>query len=163
MKDKTWVLQAQLISALRRMFIRSPMFQITRKAAQREKQVLNKDGTLSKQRRCEYRCQICGEYFDDKKIEVESFDKKGNKKTKKYHQIAVDHIDPFIPLSGMPLRDNGKIDWNILIDRMMLGVEIWNPKTDNYECIKDKARLICWKCHQTVSNQQNKTRRETKR
>jgi hypothetical protein len=165
-KPKTWVLQAQLISVLRRLFVKSPMFQATRKAAQRERKVVNKDGSVSKAHRVEYQCAICKGMFLDRKIEVEENKgtKKGNK-IKKYHEIAVDHVEPCVPVEGLPKLPWGDTDWNILIDRMMLGVEVWNPG-DTYERIKTRARILCWKCHEKVTleqNQQRKIHRDAKK
>lgn len=163
-KKKTqWVLQATLISLLRRAFVKSPLFTATRKDAQREKTVFNKDGTASKQRRVEYRCAICGQMFDDKKVEIQSVDKKGKVTTKKVHQIAVDHTEPFVPLEGLPKRENGLPDWNVLIDRMFLGVVVWDSATDKYDKIRDRARLLCHKCHNTVTVEQNRIRKELKK
>jgi len=158
-KPTPWVLQAQLISLLRKLFVKSPMFQATRKAAQREYKAINKDGSESKAHRVEFQCAICGAMFKDRKVEVEVTDKKGKKKTKKYHEIAVDHILTVVPLEGLPKLSNGKTDWNVLIERMMLEVEVWNP-TDTYERIKDRSRLLCYKCHEVVTQEQNTQRRE---
>jgi hypothetical protein len=162
-KPKMWVLQAVLISQLRRLFVRSPLFQATRKDAQEEKVVYNKDGTQSKQRRVHYRCAICGEFFDDCKTTIESTDKRGKVSKKKVHQIAVDHTEPFVPLEGLPKRENGLPDWNVLIDRMFLGVVVWNPESDTYDRIKDRARLLCHECHGVVTAEQNRIRRELKK
>lgn len=160
---KTWVLQAILISLLRRAFVKSPMFTATRKAAQREKVTYNKDGSVSGRRRVEYKCAMCGEYFDDCKVTIQKTDKKGKSKPKTVHNIAVDHVEPFVPVEGLPRRDNGLPDWNVLIDRMMLSIDVWDPSVDTYSRIQDKARILCWKCHEEVTQEQNQQRREHKK
>jgi hypothetical protein len=159
-KPKTWVLQAQLISILRRLFVKSPMFQAVRKEAQRERTTFNKDGSESKARRVEYRCEICGKYFCDKKVSVEVVDKKGKKKQKQYHAIAVDHVEPFIPETGMPRLPDGSIDWNPLIKRMFLDIEVWQPDSNTFDDIRGKARLLCYECHSQITQVQNAERRK---
>jgi hypothetical protein len=101
--------------------------------------------------------------FDDKKVEIQSVDKKGKVTTKKVHQIAVDHTEPFVPLEGLPKRENGLPDWNVLVDRMFLGVVVWDSKTDKYDKIRDRARLLCHECHHTVTIEQNRIRKELKK
>lgn len=162
-KKKTdWVLQAQLISQLRRLFVKSPMFAATKRAATRDRVTYNKDGSVSGRHCVERQCAICGEWFKDEKIVVETEDKKGKKATKKYHSVAVDHTEPFVPVEGLPTRENGRPDWNVLIDRMFLNVVVWR-KDSSYEEIKDKARILCWKCHDKVTQEQNAQRREIKK
>ena len=160
--SRSWVLQAQMISVLRRLFVRSPMFQATKKAATRDRVTYNKDGSVSNRHCVERQCAICKEWFQDTKVVVEETDKKGRTKSKKYNTVAVDHTDPFVPVEGLPRRSNGLPDWNVLIDRMFLGVVTWG-KDSKYADIAGKARILCWKCHNQVTQEQNAERREHKK
>ena len=158
-KQKTWVLQAQLISLLRRLFVKSPSFSAVKKAARRERIVLNKDGSPSKAKRFEFQCADCKGWFVDGKTTYNTVDKRGKAKSKTVSTLAVDHTDPVIPPTGFPRQPNGDPDWNIIIERMFLGVYIWNPE-DTFDKIKGRAQLLCWSCHNIKSQIENAQRRE---
>ena len=163
-QNRKWVLQAQLISALRRMFLRSPMFSCTRNAAKFEcDPKKNKNGKLSTAHRVEFKCSCCGKFFKDGKVIVENIDKKGRVKKVKKNSIAVDHFSTVVPLEGMPLRANGLPDWNVIIDRMFLGILVWEDKVNTYEDIKEKASILCHLCHDIKTLEENKQRKEFKK
>lgn len=156
-KDKKpfqWVARPQIISALRRLFVRSPMFKCALDQAKVEVKTYNKDGAESKKKRYKYKCAICDQLFFKEKVEIQTETGKVKKKVKisKVHAIQVDHQEPTIGVEGWK-------DWNTYIDRMFVGVEVWN---DNPQDIVGKVRILCHWCHASVSAVQNAERREIK-
>ena len=166
-KKKVWVLQAQVISVLRRLFLRSPIFSECRKRAKIYRDKKNKDGSVSKAQSMFYKCELCGAEYPDRKVEFQCFDKNGNividKKTKqpktvKTHPIAVDHCSPVINTDGSTRLENGEINWNEYISRMFCGFTIIDWKETSKLNLTNKAQLICKKCHdfKTLSENQNR-------
>jgi 5-methylcytosine-specific restriction endonuclease McrA len=146
-KEKKWVLRPLMISALKKLFVRSPMFRIIKKMNRRPRTVINKDGSDSIALRWEYQCNICKNWFPEK--------------IKKEAQIQIDHIDPVInPETGFINID----DWS---QREFIGVECYDPKTESeemfYTRIKDKLQIACLKCHVAKSIEENARRREVKK
>jgi hypothetical protein len=155
-KQFVWVLRAQVISKLRRLFSQSPMFKAVKDAAKVEIPHFNKDGSKSKAKRYMYRCKICGELFPDRKIEVTVLDPKGKKIKKKRFAIAVDHIAPVIG------EKDGFIDMNTWIERCFVGVQVWDVSKPLPDLSK-YLRILCWSCHDKVSAVQNQVRRDVKK
>ena len=168
MKDKKkkkceykFVLEAALESSLRRLFKQSILANATIKAARVEVPHHNKDGTLSKSKRVMYRCSDCQELFPDRKIPV--INKQGKQVSKK--AFAVDHTSPVVdPSTGKIKRENGKTDWNVFIERMMVGVEFYDPKVNTYEnTLKGKLSILCHVCHDKKTLEENTIRNEIKK
>lgn len=61
-----------------------------------------------------------------------------------YKQIERDHIDPVIPLEGLPLQESGEIDWNSYIPRLFCGIENFS--------------LLCLQCHLNKTTIENSCR-----
>ena len=97
-KKPKWNENSAIRSALRRIFVRSPIVIDVKKAARREIPKYKKDGSLAKRPSVQYKCAECGKWF------------KGT-------EIAVDHIVPVI--------DNLKTfeDWNTFIERLFCEAE----------------------------------------
>lgn len=91
-------------SAVRRAFSRSPLVQEVLKDARSEQPKYNKDGSLAKKPAVFYTCAQCYNKFKGK-------------------HVAVDHIDPVIPI-GEEFKD-----WNTFIFRL------W--------CKKDNLQVLC--------------------
>lgn len=146
-KEKKWVLRPLMISALKKLFVRSPMFRIIKKMNRRPRTVINKDGSDSIALRWEYQCNICKSWFPEK--------------INKEVQIQVDHIHPVInPETGFV----NIHDWS---EREFIGVDFYDPKAETeevfYERIKDKLQIACLACHSAKSNEENARRREIKK
>lgn len=156
-----FVLEAAVISALRKTFGKSILFNITKKAHQVEIPHYNQDGSLSKSRRVMYRCADCQELYKDEKVTI--LNKKGKKVSKK--AFACDHTLPVVdPVQGIPRRENGKIDWSIYVDRMFAHVEFFDPTVHTYQGeLKDKFSILCHSCHDKKSIEENKIRNEVKK
>jgi 5-methylcytosine-specific restriction endonuclease McrA len=84
---------AQIRSAIRRAFSRSPVVQEVLKEARIEEPKYNKDGSLAKKPAVFFRCAICGRKF-------------------KRTEIAADHINPVIEV------DKGFMGWDVFVDRL---------------------------------------------
>ena len=95
---------SQIRSALRRTFSRSPLVQEVIKSVRSEHDQFNKDGTLAKRKAIRYKCANCGRLFMRK-------------------DIAVDHIDPVIPL------DSTFSSWDVFVDRLF--------------CKEDNLQVLC--------------------
>jgi hypothetical protein len=156
-----FVLEAAVISALRKTFGKSVLFNITKKAHQVEIPHYNQDGSLSKSRRVMYRCSECKELYKDEKIFTTN--KKGKRVSKK--AFACDHTSPVVdPIKGIPRRENGKIDWSVYVDRMFAGVEYFDPSVHTYqENLKGMFSILCHLCHDRKSTEENKIRNEVKK
>lgn len=128
-KRKTYNQDSAIRSALRRSFSRSPIVREVLLEGRREVPKRVKNGGLAKKPSVQYQCQVCGSWVSST-------------------QIAVDHIDPVIPLTGFPLTSSGKKDWNTFIDRL------WS----------DKANLqrICDDCHNKKTKQERDLRKTMK-
>jgi 5-methylcytosine-specific restriction endonuclease McrA len=135
-KKTVWVLRAQVISMMRRLFRRSPMCAFVLKAAQVPFTAKKKDGSESKARRVLYKCACCG-------------------KTYPYKEVAVDHVLPVIN------PDHGFVDFNELISRMFVEVEIWDK--DSTHDLSKYLQVLCKECHNNKTQEENKTRRKKKK
>jgi hypothetical protein len=157
-KPKKFVLEAAVISALRRAFNRSIIYAQVKEAAKVEVPHFNKDGSRSKSKRVNYRCSDCGGLFPDKKIPVTN--KKGEKVSKK--AFAVDHTEPVVdPEKGMKRRENGKIDWSEYVDRMFAYVDFYDPKIHNYlNSLAGKFSVLCHVCHDKKTLIENNVRKQ---
>lgn len=85
--------------ALRRAFARSPLVQEKMAESRREVPKYNKDGSLAKKPSVQRQCEVCLNWVGSTKI-------------------AIDHIDPVIPVTGHATVENGRQDWNEFIDRL---------------------------------------------
>lgn len=138
-KPIKWVLRAMAMSALKKLFVRSPMFQILKKYNRREKVVKNKDGSLSKAKRWEYQCNHCKNWFPEK--------------VKGKATVNVDHIEPAVnPHTGW-------VDFNTWIEREFVGVEAYDStkisEKQFYEVISKKLQILCIECHNIKSAEEN--------
>ena len=70
-------------------------------------------------RRVKIQCALCKQYYSQK-------------------DMRKDHIEPLIPVTGMPRQESGDIDWNIIIPRMF--------------CSPDNIQIICEGCHAVKSD-----------
>ena len=141
-KPVKWVLRAKIISVLRREFRNSPLFRAAKKNARVEVPKYNQDGSESKKPAVMYRCAECKELYSEKK------DGKS--------QIQVDHIEPVLDTKI------GFKDWNMWIERMFLGVDVWDEKKGNIPDVSDKLQILCLKCHKEKTDRENKERRRKK-
>lgn len=128
-KKKTYNQDSAIRSALRRSFSRSPIVREVLLEGRREVPKRNKKGDLAKKPSVQYQCQVCGAWVSSTKI-------------------AVDHIDPVIPLTGFPVTHSGKKDWNVFIDRL------W--------CDKANLQRICDDCHNKKTKQERDLRKTMK-
>jgi len=82
----------------------------------------------ARKERGKYECAMCKQLF--------SLSKK---------EIKADHIEPVIPLvGGYPFRPNGRPDWNVIIDRMMVDLSGW--------------QALCNTCHDAKTMQEDTIR-----
>lgn len=95
---------SQIRSAIRRTFSRSPLVQEVLKSVRSEHDKFNKDGALAKKKAVRYECAMCGKLF-------------------MRTQVAVDHVDPVIPL------DKEFTDWNEFVERLF--------------CSEDNLQVLC--------------------
>jgi hypothetical protein len=160
-KEYKFVLEAAIESALRQLFKKSILANHTIKASKVEVPHYNKDGTLSKSRRVMHKCSDCQGLFPDKKIPV--INKKGETVHKK--AFAVDHTEPVVnPSTGKKKRENGKTDWNEYIERMMVGVEFYDPAVNTFEnTLLGKLSILCHTCHDKKTLAENTIRNEVKK
>lgn len=94
----------QIRSAIRRTFSRSPLVQEVKNSARSEHDEFKKDGSKAKRKAVRFTCAECNKLF-------------------KGVDVAVDHIDPVIPL------DSGFESWDKFIERLF--------------CSKDNLQLLC--------------------
>ena len=99
-----WNQESVIRGALRRAFARAPVVSEVKYETRKESPRYKKDGTLSKQKKVEYRCAMCGGWYGS-------------------GDVAVDHIDPVIPVNGE------RSSWDEFIDRLF--------------CTKDNLQLVC--------------------
>jgi hypothetical protein len=88
-----WNQVSVIRGALRRGFARSPQVQEVKYSQRREVPKYNKDGALAKKPKVEYHCAECDGWYPST-------------------GVAVDHIDPVIPIDG------SFVDWNTFVDRL---------------------------------------------
>lgn len=84
----------------------------------------NKRGVTSTKAIMHYRCAGCGKHFPAK-------------------QVAVDHINPVVPI-GMDVPD-----WNIIINNLF--------------CERENLQVLCKTCHDAKTKEENAERREAKK
>jgi 5-methylcytosine-specific restriction endonuclease McrA len=146
-KPKKWVLRPLAISALKKIFVRSPMFQVVKKMNRRPRTVINKDGSESTALRWEYQCQHCEQWFAEK--------------INKEVQIQIDHV---LPVTDPETGWVGIEDW---IEREFVDVEVYDPKEETdkqlYDRIKSRLQILCLSCHNIKSQKENTRRREVKK
>ncbi len=133
-KNEDWVLQQHMISAIRRLFRKSPMAAACLNEGKREKVTYRKDGSISNARRVEVQCACCGNWFSTKEVQV-------------------DHMEPVVDI------ETGFVDWNTYIDRMMCGVKVFK-KGD--PCPKTLQKL-CVVCHKAKSKSEVSERAKVRR
>ncbi len=104
---------SQVRSALRRTFSRSPIVQEVIKNARSEHKKYKKDGSLAKKPAVRYTCTECKKLFMRK-------------------NIAVDHIDPVIPICGE------FENWDLFIERLFCSISNLQVLCSYY--IKDKDK-----------------------
>ena len=95
---------SQIRSAIRRTFSRSPLVQEVKKSVRSEHVQLKKDGSPAKRKAVRYKCAECGRLFMGT-------------------EVAVDHIDPVIPL------DETFQTWDNFIERLF--------------CSADNLQVLC--------------------
>lgn len=95
---------SQIRSSIRRTFSRSPLVQEVINAVRSEHDQYKKGGTLAKKKAVRYTCAHCGRLFMRK-------------------DIAVDHIDPVIPLNST------FTSWDNFIERLF--------------CSKENLQVLC--------------------
>lgn len=91
--------------------------------------------------RGKYKCDTCGRVLGMIKSEVV---KKGKRRIKYKVPLEMDHIEPVVPLNGSIHRNNGRIDWNIYIDRLFVKPEGYSAK--------------CGQCHDSKTAIENSMR-----
>jgi hypothetical protein len=132
-KKKPYVLQIQIISALRKCMRMYPPQKEVEKRCRVERQELCKNGNT--RLRVDYRCEQCDRAF-----------------TKK--DWCVDHIEPVID------PEIGFVDWNTYISRMFCPLTNMQGLC-NYK--KDKDKLFGKpSCHRVKTSLEQKTRRSKK-
>lgn len=154
-KKYKWVRQSLVLSALKKLFVRSPMYDAIKKAARIPYVETNQDGSFSKRSRYQYQCNICKQYFLDEK--VYSYNKDGKRSKRKIKQLQVDHIQEV----NNP--ETGFVDFNTWIEREFAGVKIWEPEKNKVEELKGFLQLVCAACHHIKSEANQKIRREVKK
>jgi hypothetical protein len=108
-KKKVWCLRSQVLSALKRLFSRSPLAREALNKVRKECIPNNKDGSESKKKRVYYQCNHCKEWFSSKEIQV-------------------DHIDPVIPIQ-IPFK---YMNIDVVVDRVFC-----DPSNLQVLCKKD--------------------------
>lgn len=121
-KPKSFVVKAAVFSALRRSFRNYPAFKEVLDDAKTEYFIKSKHG--KDLRRVQFECNGCKESF-------------------KRTEVNVDHIEPVIPLEGLPGTEEHP-DFNIYIERLF--------------CSKSNLQILCKTCHKKKSNEEKKQR-----
>lgn len=137
-KEKLWILKPQLISALRRLYGRSPIKSFVLNEAKTKIVTTNKDGSTSKKNRVNFKCAHCTKLFEKK-------------------DVNVDHTDPVIN------PETGYIDWNTYISRLFI-LDAWNvtkPTVEQKELARKSFSVLCLACHSTKTATELVSRRQT--
>ena len=71
LKDMPPMLRSLIIKAVRMWFPRTEKYARVKKKARKESPIYKQDGTVSKRKSVDYKCNICGEYFKSKDVEVD--------------------------------------------------------------------------------------------
>ncbi len=125
-KKPTYNQNTAIRSALRRAFSRSPVVWEVLKEGRRYFAKFNKDGSRAKKDGVETHCQVCNTWV------------------RAPIKVAVDHIQPVVPLDG-----SWKDDWNLYISRL------W--------CPKENLQRICQHCHDKKTAEERVARNERKK
>lgn len=156
-KQTKWVRQQAILSALKKVFVKSPMYAAVRDSVKAEYTAKNKDGTDSKARRVHYLCKGCNGYHTLKNIYSTELNKNGTKKKRPVKSLEMDHVEPVInPETGFI----GISDW---IEREFVGIEIWDPKVNTAKDLENKLQFLCRECHNKKSVGENSERRKVKK
>lgn len=123
-KEKSFHLRSWLIGQLRRIYRRYPAYYLTLSEDQIVTYVKSKKGKDLK--RVFVTCNNCKQLY-------------------KKSEIAVDHIEPVIPVTGFPTI-NGEDDWNTYIKRLFVG--------------REGLQRLCRSCHNCKSQAENSQRRK---
>lgn len=123
-KSKTFNLESWLMNSLRSIARRYPPIYTKRAEGKITYYVPTKMGKQSK--RVKHICTLCN-------------------RDMKNDEVRIDHIQPVIPLEGKPLRSDGRIDWNIVIERLLCPIE--------------NLQKICIECHHIKTQEENKQRK----
>lgn len=157
-KDRIFILEAQIISVLRRLFVRSPHFQATKNSHQRPYVAKKKDGSDSTAHRVQRQCNNCKNWYSEKGYHILKSGKK-----KKVTLIACDHVEPVINPDGTTRNSDGSMDWNKFVARMWIDTPVWDDKKNSFEKdLKGKLQLLCRTCHDDKTKLEN-NQRVTKR
>lgn len=133
-----------VVGVIRASFKKTPMFHEARNAAKVFVEVQTKTGKTVQ--RIHFKCAHCGKLFRDKGVE-EYVTETGEIKKRRFRgEIAVDHINPVVPVTGW---DN----WDGFISRHYLG-EL--QVLCNYKGIRDGKKS----CHSIKTKEENRQRRE---
>lgn len=127
-KKRKWVLQAAVFSALRRIFRTYPPYNEVRNRAKEVYYVKSKKGKDLK--RVRFKCESCGGKYAAK-------------------NVAIDHVESVVPVTGLPTQTNGDPDFNVYIKRLFCGI--------------DNLQLLCKKCHADKSKNENKQRKKKRK
>lgn len=127
MKKKQFVIQAKVFAALRKVFKSYPFYKEILNECKEEYFEKSKHG--KDLRRVHFKCSICNNFF-------------------KKPEFVVDHIEPVIPVEGLPQRGNLP-DFNVYAERLF--------------CEKENLQGICKTCHDKKSKEENKERRNLKK
>lgn len=135
--DGNWKDEKRLvIGAIRRLFRQAPQFKEVVEASRVEVPRYNKDGSLAKKPYVKRTCEVCGELFSS-----------GN--------IAVDHIEPMVPL----YLTNEDLNYNEIVNNIICKKSnlqrICNPKKGK----KNKPKFLEF-CHQKKTHKENFIRKK---
>lgn len=137
-------LKSFVVGVVRRSFKKTPMFSAARDKAKVLVNVQTKTGKIVQ--RVHYKCAHCGELFRDKGVE-EIVHEDGTIEKRKFRgEIAVDHIDPVVPVTGWDGYD-GFIQRHYLGDVQVLC---------NYTGVRNGKKS----CHSIKTQAENKLRRK---
>ena len=138
-KKRQFILRRDVISTLRRLFGKSLLRSSTLDAAKVYIETRNKDGSVSKAKRVNFKCAHCNNLFP-------------------YEEVNVDHTEPVLEVS------KGFNGWEEYVRRLFVGVEVFTKGEDTYEnLLKDKLSVLCTECHNKKSETENAGRREIKK
>lgn len=124
-KIKHFNLESWLMNGLRSICRRYPPIYNKRNEGKITYYITSKNGKQMK--RVKHICSLCN-------------------KEMKNDEVRIDHIDPIVPVTGKTLRENGKVDWNPIIDAMF--------------CDSSNLQKCCHTCHSEKSRLENLQRKE---
>lgn len=159
-KEYKFVLEAAVMSALRRLFVKSPLFKATKDDAKEAYTAHKKDGSASAAKRVHYKCASCKKYHPEKG----SARLKNGKLKKNAVLIAVDHVDSVMAVDGSTRKSDGTMDWNTYLSRLFVGITFWDPKIHSFKNIPaGKLQILCKACHDEKSFLENSNRKKEKK